>query len=302
MTAHMDRFIILLGINSILAAVYFIWSVLRKKERFLGYGSKTLVMLLCPVVGPLYVWMGYVIYRCFFFWFLDLEDIIFKKDRVKTYMHADEERGRTVVSMEEALAVTDKDNLRALMLNVVRGDVRNSLASISLALNSEDSETSHYAASVLQDALNDFRTTVQKCCNEIEKQGENQLDYVVMLIGYMDQVLKQKVFTDMEQRSFVAVMDEICEILYSKKKEWMTSAQFEAVILRLLEIQEFEACEKWCVRARKCYPDTLSAYTCQMKLYFSNGDRKQFFAVMEELRNSNIVIDNETLELIRVFQ
>ena len=254
------------------------------------------------VVGPLYVWMGYVIYRCFFSREVDLEDIIFKKDRVKTYMHADEERGRTVVSMEEALAVTDKDNLRALMLNVVRGDVRNSLASISLALNSEDSETSHYAASVLQDALNDFRTTVQKCCNEIEKQGENQLDYVVMLIGYMDQVLKQKVFTDMEQRSFVAVMDEICEILYSKKKEWMTSAQFEAVILRLLEIQEFEACEKWCVRARKGYPDTLSAYTCQMKLYFSNGDRKQFFAVMEELRNSNIVIDNETLELIRVFQ
>ena len=39
------------------------------------------------------------------------------------------------------------------MLNVIRGDYRNSLAAINLALNSEDSETAHYAASVLQDVL-----------------------------------------------------------------------------------------------------------------------------------------------------
>ena len=48
------------------------------------------------------------------------------------------------------------------MLNVIRGDLQDSLESIALALNSSDSETSHYAASVLRDELNDFRVNVQK--------------------------------------------------------------------------------------------------------------------------------------------
>lgn len=302
MMSQIQRFAVLLGANVLVVAIYFIWNRVRKREKLIGYGSKAFVMLLCPVAGPLFIGLGYVLHRCFFYREVDLEAIIFKKDRVKTYQHADEERGRTMVSMEEALTVTDKDNLRALMLNIVRGDIQNSLASISLALDSEDSETSHYAASVLQDALNDFRTTVQKCRNEIEKQGENQIEYIVMLIDYMDRVLRQQVFTDMEQRTFVAWMDEMCEILYSRAREQMTSFHFEAVSLRHLEIGEYTVCEKWCERARGCYPNTLSTYTCQLKLYFSNGDRKRFFDVMEELRDSNIVIDNETLELIRVFQ
>ena len=48
------------------------------------------------------------------------------------------------------------------MMNVVRGDVEESLASIALALNSDDSETSHYAATVLRDVLNDFRAHTQE--------------------------------------------------------------------------------------------------------------------------------------------
>ncbi len=302
MSADMERFVIVIVINTLVAAGYLIWNRIQNKERPLSYISKGMVMILCPVLGVLYVFLGYIIYRCFFFQGVDLEDVIFKKDRVKTFTHADEERGRTVVSMEEALAVTDKENLRTLMLNVVRGDIRESLASISLALNSEDSETSHYAASVLQDALNDFRTTVQKCYNEIQKREENQAEYIRILIDYMDQVLRQQVFTDMEQSSFVEQMDSVCELLYWEYPDQMTSHHYQAVSMRLLEIQNFDRCRIWCERAVEHFPDTLATYTCQLKLFFSIGDRERFFEVLSQLRHSRVVIDNETLELIRVFQ
>ena len=55
-----------------------------------------------------------------------------------------------MVSIEEALEVTDKKSLRTFMMNVIRGDYRKYLSSISLALNNEDTETAHYAASILQ--------------------------------------------------------------------------------------------------------------------------------------------------------
>lgn len=298
----MWRYVLLLLLNAGIVVGYLMGNWKKKENQRLGIVSKAIVMLLCPVIGPLFILFGYVIFRCFFNAEVDLEDVIFRKDRVEIYTHADEERGRTVVSMEEALAVTDKDNLRALMLNVIRGDIKDSLAAISLALNSEDSETSHYAASVLQDALNDFRGNVQKCYNEIKKEENNSVEYILMLQDYMNQVLRQKVFTDMEQCAFVKKMDEVCEILYEKDPQKMTSHHYEAVSLRLLEIQEYEECKKWCDRAVEHYPEALSTYTCQLKLYFSNRDRESFFRVLSELKQSNVVIDNETLELIRVFQ
>ena len=58
------------------------------------------------------------------------------------------------------IKISDKKNLRMLMLNIIRGDMEESLEVISMALDSEDSETSHYAASVLHDELNAFRSNV----------------------------------------------------------------------------------------------------------------------------------------------
>lgn len=143
---------------------------------------------------------------------------------------------------------------------------------------------------------------MQKCYNEIQKREENQEEYIRILIDYMDQVLRQQVFTDMEQRSFVEQMDSVCELLYWEHPDQVTSRHFQAVSMRLLEIQDFDRCRIWCERAAEHYPDMLATYTCQLKLFFSIGDRERFFEVLSQLRNSKVVIDNETLELIRVFQ
>lgn len=188
------------------------------------------------------------------------------------------------------------------MMNIVRGDVKKSLSAIALALNSEDTETAHYAASVLQDALNEFRSTVQNGRVELMKENANRTVHAGILLDYMNQVLEQNVLTEIEQRDYVAIMDEIGTLLYEIGKEQMTSSQFEAISLRLLEIEDYENCRKWCERAVYQYPNTLATFTCQLKLYFNSGQKERFFEVLEQLKKSAIVIDNETLELIRAFR
>ena len=266
---------------------------------------RAVVMILCPVIGPAMFFFSHLIYKLFFSAPVDLEDVIFSKERVRTFLHADEDRERNIVPLEEAIEITDADELRNLMMNVVRGDISKSLASIALALNSEDTETAHYAASVLQDALNDFRFHVQKQFKLVSSETEEDADragYAEALVEYMNQVLEQRVFTDMEQKSYVDIMDKVCEVLYGKGREHMTSAHYEAISLRLLEIEDYDKCKKWCDRAEYQYPNTLATYTCQLKLYFNSGQRERFFEVMEALKHSAVVIDSETLELIRVFR
>lgn len=303
MTGQMIAIGVVLILNLIVVLTYWfcVLPPLSKAERkdHLVSGA---VMLLCPVIGPCFFGLSQVFFKTFFSQPVDLEGVIFSKERVRTFIRADEDSERNMVPLEEAIEVADTDELRNLMMNIVRGDIQKSLATIALALNSEDTETAHYAASVLQDALNDFRSRVQKGHLQLKNAELNPVVHAGILIDYMNQVLEQKVLTDVEQKDYVRIMDEICTILYEAEKERMTSSQFEAISLRLLEIEDFENCQKWCERAQYQYPNTLATFTCQLKLYFNSGQRERFFEVIDELKKSAIVIDNETLELIRVFR
>ena len=309
-------FVIECLVNAAISVLYLVWGicvavpaknaaqgeenpVLHDNRR--AYVIRFIVMLLCPVTGPLFFLGSHLLFLLFFRREVDLEDVVFSKERIRQHLKADEERERDIVPVEEALAVSDQKYLRGLMLKVLRGDIQESLEAITLALDSEDSETSHYAASVLQDELNEFRTYVQKLYVEMQHEEEDETDCEEMLIGYMDAVLKQKVFTGVEQSQFVEMMDEAAQELYRKDIAKMTPAYYEAVILRSLELKLFEQAGVWCQRLEEAYPDQLTAYSCRMKLYYTEGKRKQFFEVLDQIKKSEIVIDSETLEFIRIF-
>ncbi|MGN0141130.1 MAG: hypothetical protein ACI4AD_02820 [Roseburia sp.] len=300
-----DRiFLLILLINIVVTVIYFIicgliWT--KEREKRIGYLIKAVVMLLCPVVGPMFFLAGQLIYYLFFKQDVDLEDVIFSKERVKIRNRVDEEQEGNMVPIEEALAVSDKDSLRTLVMNVVRGDVRDSLASIALALNSEDTETSHYAATVLRDELNEFRKQSQKLYLQMQSGGAYATEDACVLIEYMNGILCQNVFLESEQGTYVDMMEEAVNYLFQNDRERLTAEYLEWLCIRLLEIHEFDRMEKWCGCSRELFPYELSTYTCQLKLYFTIQDREKFFRVLKSLKESDVVIDRETLELIRTF-
>lgn len=309
-------FLIVVFINTIIAILYLLIGMLimvpiRNREREgeierlhdnrRTYLLRFIVMLLCPVVGPLFFFVVHLFYLTIFRFQVELDDVVFSKERVKTQMKADEEREMNVVPLEEAIAVNDKKSLRMAMLNALKGEVQNSLSAVSLALEADDSESSHYAASILSHELSEFRMGVQKLYLGIREEDEDQTEYEDMMIDYTDNILKQEVFTELEQKRFVQIMAEAAESYYTKNPSKMTEQQYESVCLRLLEIKDFEKSEKWCIRLAQQYPDRLSAFTCRLKLYFIVRNREAFFQTMDALKKSDVVIDNETLELIRTF-
>lgn len=318
LTREETLFLVVCVLNLLVAVLYLLYGTLlratihdkqeedvetidKRKENRRTYLIRFIVMVLCPVVGPMFFLISWLVYITIFRQSVDLEDVIFSKERVKTRMKADEERERDMVPLEEALAVSDKKSVRMLMLNVIRGNVKESLETIMMALDSEDSETSHYAASILRDELNEFRTDVQKLYSEIKEEEPDETECEEMLIDYMDIVLGQKIFDEMEQSRFVEMMDYAGESLYKKNPLRFTPQRYESVCLRLLGLKKFDEVEKWCERLEKQYPDELESYTCRLKLYFTTNNREQFFQVLDALKKSKVVINQETLELIRIF-
>lgn len=309
-------FLIVVIINTVTAVIYLLWGILlvvpvkeQQTEKEWGrmfdnrraFLIKFFVMLLCPVIGPLFFIISYLLDKILFWTAPDLEDVIFSKDRVKIQLKADEERVRNMVPLEEALAINEKKDLRTVMMNMVKGEIQDSLAAIALALDSEDSESSHYAASVMTDELNEFRRRVQALSWEILQEEEDETEYEEMLIDYMNQVLKLRIFTIIEQRRFVHIMADTAEKLRQKDQSKLKEEQYESVCLRLLEIEDYTDSEKWCAWLAEQYPERLSAYTCRLKLYFTLQNKEAFFTTLNDLKKSDVVIDRETLELIRVF-
>ncbi len=309
-------FLIVVIINTVTAVIYLLWGILlvvpvkeqqtekaweRMFDNRRAFLIKFFVMLLCPVIGPLFFIISYLLDKILFWTAPDLEDVIFSKDRVKIQLKADEERVRNMVPLEEALAINEKKDLRTVMMNMVKGEIQDSLAAIALALDSEDSESSHYAASVMTDELNEFRRRVQALSWEILQEEEDETEYEEMLIDYMNQVLKLRIFTIIEQRRFVHIMADTAEKLRQKDQSKLKEEQYESVCLRLLEIEDYTDSEKWCAWLAEQYPERLSAYTCRLKLYFTLQNKEAFFTTLNDLKKSDVVIDRETLELIRVF-
>lgn len=314
MTSAEIWFLVIVILNTIVCVLFVLWgyfqqlyeedSLLKQSQMTMpGYYIQAFVMFLCPVIGPIFFISAQIIYAYFFRESADLTDVIFGKDKVVAPRKAEEEIEKNRVPLEEALAISDRQSLRGLMLDVVRGDVQKSLSSINLALNSEDSETSHYAATVMRDTLNDFRQRSQELYNAMKEDYVEPELYACELIESMFEILNQEVFPEMEQRTFVNMMDEACTFLYKDEefREKITCEYVEWVALLLLKLKNYERVRFWCDVALEMFPTELSTYTMQLKLFFSCEDKENFFRVLEDLKKADVVIDRETLELIRTF-
>lgn len=300
-------FFIILILNALIAAGYLIWHLIMKKDtdNRKQYVMHTMIMLICPVIGILYFFFGFVKYHFVKLGERDLSDVEFSKKRNVARMKADEERERNIVAVEEAILVSDQEKKRTNMLNILLGETDESFSSIALALDSDDSEVAHYAASFLQSKMDSFRETVRKMQQKIEAddiEEEECQEQTLQLIQYMNHMLKQNVFTQVEQIDYVKQMEQLGEKLFQNGRDRITPACYECILGRIMELKEYDEAEVWGNRFSEQYPDQLSAYTLRLKLYFEANRKDKFFEVLDQLRASAVVVDNQTLEMIRMIQ
>ena len=300
-------FFIILILNALIAAGYLIWHLIMKKDtdNRKQYVMHTMIMLICPVIGILYFLFGFVKYHFAKLGERDLSDVEFSKKRNVARVKADEERERNIVAVEEAILVSDQEKKRTNMLNILLGETGESFSSIALALDSDDSEVAHYAASFLQSKMDSFRETVRKMQQKIEAddiEEEECQQQTLQLIQYMNHMLKQNVFTQVEQIDYVKQMEQLGEKLFQNGRDRITPACYECILGRIMELKEYAEAELWGNRFSEQYPDQLSAYTLRLKLYFEANRKDKFFEVLDQLRASAVVVDNQTLEMIRMIQ
>ncbi|MEE3488788.1 MAG: hypothetical protein VZT48_11875 [Bulleidia sp.] len=299
-------FVLMLGANALLALLYMTVNLVRKQDAR-AVLIKTFIMLWCPVGGVVFLVFGWIYFHIFFREKVDLEGVIFSKERVKTYHKADYEEERNIVPFDDAMALTDKQHARELMLKIVRADNINSLNTIARGLSSDDSEVSHYSASVIQDAMNRLRNSLQRNKDELHRlQKEEHIpENNRMIISAARDILEtlvpafhQKLFHGDEYEQSLDLLEECASVL--AEHEVLYSDDIETVARIFLKAERYERAKPWITLEQQRYPHALAAYNLAMEYAYDIGDRDAYFAVVNELKQTDIPLDHDTLERIRI--
>lgn len=297
---------VILTVNTLIAAGYLFYGLVfsyRKKGHKkdpVKYVILSLFMFLCPVIGPAFLGFGNLFYHLFFDTSIDLAAITFSKKRVDVVERPDESDEINLIPMEEAIMINDKENLRNLLLTVLRGDVKKSINAVTKALNSSDSEASHYAASAIMDIMNEFQKTLQKFYAQMDADP-NDTEIMVLYINYLSEMLGAGFLSELEEKTYIYSLQKICERLFQTDSSQLKPMHYTALISLLTKINDLQSSELWIERFTANYPDHIEMYRCALHHYFSIRDKIHFFEYMDRLKKSNIPVDNDMLELIRTF-
>jgi hypothetical protein len=232
---------------------------------------------------------------------VDMSDISFDKSREQIMTSPDSNAEMNYVSIREAVMLSDRPRLRRLLIDILKYNAQDNLQGVALAMDSQDSETAHYAASSIQDALNEFRNTTQNLLLRMRDYPED-VEINLTLLEYIYHILTMKIMALSEQHAYIYTEDAVAENLFSHNKWFMTAEHYLWMTRLMIEVPDFETAKKWVERAGIYRPNELETYKARLQLYYAQRHRREFFSCLEEFKHSTVTADQELLDLIRLYK
>lgn len=288
-------------ISTIISFVYIVMMTFKKQmKRAIIVGG---VMVLCPIFGPIIFTVSQLLFhilkRTSVAW-LNPEELSFNKKKIKIQLGDDLQRGLNKVPVEEALLESSNENMRRVLLDVLKTDIEGAVPILVDAVNSEDSEVSHYASSALSDVLAKFKRSQKKydelyCSNESNQ--ELLKDYTNLVFKY----LSFDILSEMEQNRYLDLYEKLMTKRFQTFRDDLAPEEYEDGILLLLTSNRPNQAKKWLASLIVTHPTHLSTWRAKIKYYYHQKEHILFEKTLRDLKNSSVFLDGETLEIVRYF-
>ena len=292
---------VVLGLTALsygLALGYLLRVVLRKPRQERGYAWLRFAFLMtCPVAGGCYLLLSRLLSRLFF---TRADSFVVQKEapaEARVLAVLDENAELNVVSIEEAMIVSHRSDLRRLLLNILKDGADNSLDAIALALESDDSEASHYSASAIADSLARFHDRLRELDERYEQTDDP--DALREIVEHLLWYLEKNLLSEREQSMYLQQASERLLQLADASAEEAISLYYSRLVALAVRAEDLELANAWADRLALRFPDTRYAYTANLQCRYACGDAEGFSQWLGRLKRSKVVINKETLDLIR---
>ena len=293
-------FILILIINLFLAILMVLYAIFIKKDEDGTLFLMSCFILFVPLVGPIFLLFISLLNHLFHMKNADLSNISFSQEREYLIFSPDYEKEINYVPLHDAISISDNTSLRNLLLNTMLSSAKVKVSNISVAIASEDTEASHYAATIMMDVLSELQSAAQNLIENLEKFPED-VEMNILAFDYLYELLELNIMSSIEQEAYVHTLNDVAENLFKYNLWYMTADHYLKMTELFISISDYNMAYRWSLRAEKYRPDTLETYKAKLHLYYVQNDNKAFFEYLDELKNSSIIVDKETLDLFHTY-
>lgn len=216
--------------------------------------------------------------------------------RIGIYNYLEKKKELDIVPIEDALVVSQHQDRRKVMLDVLKQDTINYIEILQRAVSNEDTETSHYAVSAIMEMKRKLLLSMQELSVKYEHE-QYDIDVVIAYVEVLQEYL-QSGFLDQRtlrkyQFTYLSVLTHLNDV--AGDLEWVYAAKIE-IEIKLGLVVDAEATAK---QYLKVFPQSEEAYLLLLKIYFITRSKNQLNGTLESLKNSNIKLSNEALTTVR---
>lgn len=297
---YLGLVLLLLAVNLLVALAIFVVGLFSPRGARGEYILFAVLTVFCPVIMPVFLAVTRLIELPASRKEVDMADISFNQQREESAVTSDYSTEMNYVALQDAMRLSSIHDLRRLLINVMKYNSRMSLTSVAEAINSPDTETSHFAASAIQDALSEFRGTAQRFISDMEKYPED-VEINLQALDYIYDGLMLKIMTPIEYQAYVYTENNVAENLFQHNIWFMTATHYLRMTELMISIPDYDLADRWVRRAMEYRPKELDTYKARLRLHFARGNRAAFLSCMEEFKDTDIKADQEMLELIRLY-
>ncbi|MFA5528093.1 MAG: hypothetical protein WC996_05710, partial [Peptostreptococcales bacterium] len=142
--------------------------------------------------------------------------------------------------------------------------------------------------------------SIQKYMEKLKKNPEN-VELNLEVFNYIHEVLSIKIMSRLEEQTFISILGEVTNTLYEKNLWYLTGEHYLKIIDLYIGIEDYDNAYKWMMRANRYRGDTLETYKANLHLYFAQKNSAAFLDTLNRLKKSDIIVDEEVLNLFRLY-
>lgn len=288
--------------------LYIVMTALYAYDKFWMHGSvqeTVFTLILClglPGVGSAILWMMdyYSEKRTEKDYSEIFEGNSFFRDELSLLRPLDKEKELNNVPMEEALKINDYELRRKMVMDTLKED--NTLDYLNVlkeALENEDSETSHYASSIIM--LLQEKTQKQILAKEkaLEEDPENQ-ELGRELEEELFVLLDSRLLAEENLRRYYLEYDKVSDHLL--KEEMPEEKLFRHRISICFQKGDFTGVQEIIRQYENLYPKSEDAVLCRLQFCIYTKDSAGLAAFLGGLGDRPVTLTQKTLEYVRFFR
>ncbi|GFI68808.1 hypothetical protein IMSAG249_00626 [Lachnospiraceae bacterium] len=287
---------LVLAANLMTALAYVIIMYWKTKRNYVFIRGG--IMACCPVTALCCYFFSYIQDLVVSEKEVDYMNLSMDKTRKQFEQAVDKETEMKMLPLEEVLTVSTTRDRREAMINLLKTDVSDRLSLIRKAVENEDPETAHYAASALTDIFGRFTAEVNKLQGAYDKDRANReineeyIDVVMRILG-------SGALFGVEELSYLYIYTGLVENLMGYHPGAVTSEHMAMMVKALYREGKSAEAEKWAEMSLEKWPDEEQPYMNILYIKYYLGKEEDFYKCLKELADSGIALSRKGLDIIR---